>query len=147
WKTAAATAVLAAVAGIGAVVAPPVRAQGSTPRPTRALEMLGGRGSQIGVSVRDGATPGVVVEDVSTDSPAEKAGIKKGDVITEFDGERVRSVRQFTRLVQETPPGRKVEAVLMRDSQRVNVSVEPRESDGLTVLRDFANGRVFGDLS
>jgi serine protease Do len=149
WKTAAATAALAAVAGIGAVVA--VRAQSSTPKPARALELLGGRGSQIGVSIRDVRTDdkaqsGVVVEEVAPDSPAAKAGIKTGDIITEFDGERVRSVRQFTRLVQETPAGRKAPTTVLRDGQRVNVSVEPRESDSFTVLRDLAQGRVFGDF-
>ena len=151
WKLAAATAVLAAAAGLGAAVAPPLRAQGSTPKPARTIEVLGGRGSQIGVSIRDVGTEdkaqaGVVVEEVTTESPAEKAGIKKGDVITEFDGERVRSVRQFSRLVQETPAGRKVQTVLMRDGQRVTVSVEPRESDGLNVLRDLTRGRVLGDF-
>jgi S1-C subfamily serine protease len=151
WKTAAATAALAVAAAMGAAIAPPARAQGSTPRPARALEVIGGRGSQIGVSIRDVGTNdkaqnGVVVEEVATESPAEKAGIKKGDVIAEFDGERVRSVRQFTRLVQETPTGRKAQTVVMRDGQRVTVSIEPRESDGFTVLRDLASGRAFGDF-
>ena len=151
WKLAVATASLATAAALGAAVAPPLRAQGSTPKPARTIEVLGGRGSHIGVSIRDVGTEdkaqaGVIVEEVTAESPAEKAGIKKGDVITEFDGERVRSVRQFSRLVQETPAGRKAQTVLMRDGQRVTVSVEPRESDGLNVLRDLTRGRVFGDL-
>ena len=83
-----------------------------------------------------GATAGVVVEDVSTDSPAEKAGIRKGDVVVEFDGERVRSVRQLTRLVQETPAGRTVTAILQRDGQRTTVSVTPRD-DGSFSFRGF----------
>ena len=145
WKLAAATAALAAAAGLGAAVAPPLGAQGSTPRPARTVEVFGGRGSQIGVSIRDvgaddKAQTGVVVEDVTAESPAQKAGIKKGDVIAEFDGERVRSVRQFRRLVQETPAGRKAQTVLMRDGQRVTVSVEPGESDGFSVLRDLSGG-------
>ncbi len=152
WKTAAAAAALAAAAGLGAAVAPVAHAQPSTRVAPRALEVLGGRGSQIGVSIRDvrdddkSAQAGVVVEEVAADSPAEKAGIKKGDVVTEFDGERVRSVRQFTRLVQETPAGRKAQAVVMRDGQRVNVTVEPREADRFTVWRDLARGKVFGDI-
>jgi serine protease Do len=152
WKTAAVAAALAGAAGIGAAVAPAAHAQAVARVAPRALEVFG-RGSHIGVSIRDvreddKAQGGVVVEDVSTDSPAERAGIKKGDVITDFDGERVRSVRQFTRLVQETPPGRKVQAVVIRSGQRVNVSVEPRESDRdrLTVFRDLAGGEVFGDM-
>ena len=49
---------------------------------------------------------------VRAGSAAEKAGIKKGDVITEFDGERVRGVRHLTRLVTETPDGRTVKAAV-----------------------------------
>lgn len=152
WKTAAAAAALAAAAGIGAATTPAGRAQTATRIAPRALDVLGGRGSQIGVSIRDlrdddkGAPAGVVVEEVSADSPAEKGGIKKGDIITEFDGERVRSVRQFTRLVQETPAGRKTQATVTRDGQRVTVSVEPRESSAFGVFRDLDGVRAFGDL-
>ena len=67
----------------------------------------------------------VVIESVDEDSPASKAGLKTGDIVTEFDGERVRSVRQFTRLVSETPEGRTVATVVMRDGQRVTVNVTP----------------------
>ena len=47
-----------------------------------------------------------MVEDVEADGPAQKAGFKAGDVVTDYDGERVRSTRQFIRLVQETADGR-----------------------------------------
>ena len=152
WKTAAAALALTAAAGIGATVAPVGHAQAPARVAPRSLDVLGGRGSQIGVSIRDlrdddkAAQAGVVVEDVTADSPAQKAGIRTGDVITEFDGERVRSVRQFTRLVQETPAGRKAQAVVLRDGQRVNVTVEPREGNAFSVFRDLDGVRVFGDL-
>lgn len=147
-------AALVVAAGLGAAVAPVAHAQGPTPRPRvalRALDVLGGRGSQIGVTIRDlddadikgakAAQDGVVVDDVTEDGPAATAGIKKGDIVVEFDGERVRSVRQFTRLVSETPAGRKVSAALLRDGQRVTVSVEPRANDGFRLL-DLPNMRV-----
>jgi len=96
------------------------------------------RGSRIGVTVQDvedadakdakQAKAGVVVETVETGSPADKAGVKEGDAITEFDGERVRSVRQFSRLVQETPSGRAVPVVLSRAGQRVAVNVTPERT-------------------
>ena len=97
----------------------------------RAFEFAG-RGARIGVTVAeiegdDAKAPksGVVVESVSTGSPAEKAGIKVGDAITEFDGERVRSVMQFSRLVQETAAGRSVAVALSRGGQRMTVNVTP----------------------
>ena len=76
------------------------------------MMVLDGRGSQLGVMVSDvdakAPTGGVKIDEVNEDSPAEKAGIKAGDIVVEYDGERVRSARQFTRLVQETPEGRTV---------------------------------------
>jgi serine protease Do len=112
WKTAAVAAALVAAGSAGAAFLPPIHGQ-STPRAVapRALDLFGGRGSQIGVTIRDvedgdakagkmAGQGGVVIDDVAEDSPASKAGLKKGDIVVEFDGERVRSVRQFTRLVQ-----------------------------------------------
>jgi serine protease Do len=154
FKTAAVAAALVAAAGAVAAVAPPVFGQPATtrsaewPQDAHMVDVFAMGGSQIGVTVRDvedddlkraklTASEGVVVDDVSEGSPAEKAGIKDGDIITEFDGERVRGVRQFRRLVQETPARRKVPAVVLRDGQRVTISVETREGDG---------ARMFGKL-
>jgi serine protease Do len=159
WKTAALTAALAAAAAAGALLGPPAHAQSTsrtvTPKPA---QVFGGRGSEIGVSIRDieendlktaklSQTGGVVIEEVAEDSPASRAALKKGDIVVEFDGERVRSVRQFARLVQETPAGRKVQTAVMRDGQKVNVTVEPRESSGLNMfIRDLDGVRALGDL-
>jgi serine protease Do len=158
WKMAAVAAALLVASGAGAAFLPPVHGQSSTRTVApRALEILGGRGSQIGVTIRDveesdaktgklTAQAGVVIEDVAEDSPASRAGIKKGDIVVEFDGERVRSVRQFTRLVQETPAGRKAQASVVRDGQRINVTVEPRDSNGFSVFGDLEGARVLGDF-
>ena len=106
----------------------------------RDFMVLAGRGAEIGVQVTDGKETGVVVEEVRPDSPAEKAGVKRADVFVTFDGERVRSVRQFTRLVQETPPGRSVKATVLRDGQQRDLEITPREGRGAL------NGSfVFGD--
>jgi serine protease Do len=113
----------------------------------RALE-IAGRGAYIGVTVRDadasGPNAGVVIEDVAKDSPADKAGMKAGDVITEFDGERVRSTVQFTRLVRETPEGRSVPATLSRAGQRMSVTVTPDRS---TFGDDFGMRLLDGPLA
>lgn len=86
-------------------------------------------GPQLGVRLSDldakAATPGVKIENVHAGSAAEKAGIKAGDVIVEYDGEKVRSARQLTRLVQETADGRAVSIALMRDGKRQTVTATP----------------------
>jgi serine protease Do len=139
WKLVALVAALTFAAGAGAALAPVAHGQTRIMKAQSpvAVQLLTG-GSRIGVSIRDveddaaknakGGT-GVVVEEVSTESPAEKAGIRKGDFIIEFDGERVRSVRQLTRLVQETPSGRTVQAALLREGQRTTVSITPSEGN------------------
>ena len=105
-------------------------------RSARSLMMLAGRGAEIGVRIAEGTTTGVVIEEVQPDSPAEKAGLKRSDVIVEFDGERVRSARQFGRLVEETPPGRTVKATVMRDGRRQDVQITPSEGRGARVWLD-----------
>ena len=151
WKSAALVAALAGAAGAGAAVAPVAHGQSTARVAPRALEVFTGRGSQIGVSIRDvdpadvKAPGGVVIEEVTEDSPAEKAGLKKGDLVVEFDGERVRSARQFTRLVQETVPGRKVTAAVLREGQRTSITVEPREGGAYSFVGD-GQMRLFEDF-
>jgi serine protease Do len=115
-------------------------------------------------------TSGVRIDDVDRDSPAEKAGLREGDIITEFDGERVRSARQFTRLVQETPDGRSVKIGILRGGQKQMVEATPeastfswnfdfdrdkirrefesgmRELDGLREFRAGPRGFAFGEM-
>lgn len=81
-------------------------------------------GFQLGVRVSDSSS-GVRIDDVSEGSPAEKAGLKEGDVVVQFDGERVRSARQFIRLVQETPEGRSVRMAILRDGQNQTLEATP----------------------
>jgi serine protease Do len=146
--------VLVAVVGVAAfgaraaAQAPPEAQRGA--QEARDFMVLAGRGAEIGVHVTDRTDAGVVVEEVRPDSPAEKAGVKRSDVIVTFDGERVRSVRQFTRLVQETPPGRTVKATVVRDGQQRDVEITPREGrgalNGSFVYRDrLPDVRAFGD--
>src|SRR5207245_9832621 len=102
-------------------------------------------------SAEKGGAPagGAVVEDIRADSPAEKAGLKRADVIVEFDGERVRSARQFTRLVQETGPGRTVKATVVRDGQRKDVELTPtdgRQGNDDVLLDSRRLRESFGDL-
>lgn len=139
WKTFALAAGLVGAAGLGAALAPVAVAQSRSSAvavaPQANVFSIGG-GSRIGVSIRDveasdktKSTAGVVIESVDEESPAAKAGLKAGDIVVEFDGERVRSVRQFTRVVSETPEGRSVAAAVMRDGQRVTVNVTPESGN------------------
>ena len=61
---------------------------------------------------------GVIVTQVAEDTPAEKAGVRQGDVIVEFDGEKVRGEDQFRMMAAGRKPGSKVEVVVIRDGER-----------------------------
>lgn len=131
-----------AVAGTALALAPSVLSQTRSPETRRDHRVLtlDARGSAIGVSVRDLTLdeaakakldpPGVLIERVDQDGPASKAGLRAGDIVVEFDGERVRSARQFARLVQDTVDGRTVKATIIRDGGRQMVDVTPSREIG-----------------
>src|SRR5687768_3040518 len=69
--------------------------------------------SSIGVQVEDVRSgAGAEIRAVLPNSPAQRAGFMAGDIVVEFDGERVRSAAHLSRLVQETATGREVSAVI-----------------------------------
>ena len=136
---------LATVAVIAAafVLAPTAWTQvrpAPAPRPEPRMMRLAGRGSSIGVRVRDldaddlvkaklQQPGGVLIDEVEEETPAATAGLRSGDVVVEFDGERVRSARHFSRLVQETPDGRTVKATIVRDGSRQTLDVTPSTAE------------------
>jgi serine protease Do len=61
---------------------------------------------------------GVLVSDVTPDSPAKKAGVNKGDVILEYDGKQVEDKGQLTKMVGRTTIGKKVKLVVLRDKEQ-----------------------------
>ena len=66
---------------------------------------------------------GVGITDVVAGSPAEKAGLKKDDVILRFDNDTVTSVRKLNRLVSEVAPDQSVRLLISRGGAEQEVSV------------------------
>ena len=62
-------------------------------------------------------TTGALVGDVSPGGPADKAGLKSGDVITQFNGQTVQDASQLKLRVAETAPGSKVPVVINRNGE------------------------------
>jgi serine protease Do len=80
---------------------------------------------------------GVEITRIEENSPASKAGLKVGDVVLDYNGQRVEGMEQFGRFVRETPPGREVKLAISRDGnpQTVAVTVASRKDamhDALT---------------
>jgi serine protease Do len=69
------------------------------------------------------STKGSLVGNVTAGGPADKGGIKHGDVITSFDGTEVENSTQLRNLVAEAEPGRKVTVGVIRDGKRMEVTV------------------------
>jgi membrane-associated protease RseP (regulator of RpoE activity) len=97
---------------------------------------VGEGGPRLGIRIRDvgkddvakyklASQAGVVVEEVTKESAAEKAGVKQGDVVMQLDGEAIRSAMHLTRLVRETAPGRSVKLGVMRDGKRMDLDATP----------------------
>ena len=66
---------------------------------------------------------GALVANVSKDGPAEKAGVKVGDVIVEFDGKEVKDSGDLPIIVARTPVDKKVRMKVLRDKKEVILNV------------------------
>jgi serine protease Do len=75
-------------------------------------------------------TSGLEITVVEQDSPADKAGLKSGDVILRYNGQKVEGTDQFSRMVRETPAGREVKFDIVRGGmpQTVVVRVAQRKT-------------------
>lgn len=90
-------------------------------------------GSFLGVGVREVDSErarilklpgeyGVEITKVDESSPAEKAGLKVGDVVQSYNGQRVEGTEQFVRLVRETPVGRTAQLGVVRNGSQQTIS-------------------------
>jgi len=66
---------------------------------------------------------GVLVVDIAPDSPVDKAGIRRGDIILEFDNKRVDRVEELQRILLERKPGEKAELTILRGLKKGRLEV------------------------
>jgi len=85
-----------------------------------------------GFRVRLGLVPGyseeqngVLLEGVSPNSPAEKAGLKAGDRIIMVMGQRVRNIEELTSLYERMEPGKPVEVIIIREGKELRLQIVP----------------------
>lgn len=93
---------------------------------------------------------GVVVGEVEPDGPADRAGIKSGDVLLEMDGQPLRDWSQFRLRIASMEPGTEIEFLLFRDGNRERVrvtlaerpeemaSATPEQSEGISEELGFS---------
>ncbi len=97
----------------------------------------------LGVAIQD-LTPdlakyfkvneGVLISQVFTNGPAQKAGLQRGDVIIEFDGKKVKKYRELQSIVASTPVNKSVNVKVMRKGKETNLKIKVGERNPDAVL-------------
>ncbi|HEY8517555.1 MAG TPA: DegQ family serine endoprotease [Candidatus Binatia bacterium] len=70
---------------------------------------------------------GALVASIAPGGPAERAGMRRGDVIVEYDGRPIKDSHELPALVAETPVGRSARVVVIRDGRRRVLEVDVAE--------------------
>jgi len=99
----------------------------------------------MGVSIQD-LTPelaetfgvkdleGALITDVIPGSPADKAGLKKGDIAVECNNKKINRIQDFSRLVGTIPIGESVKLIVVRDRERKSFVVTVKEKEEVKKL-------------
>jgi len=85
-----------------------------------AEDLTGQLGAYFGVPEGEG----ILVRNVNADSPAEKAGVKAGDVITSFNGERIRTAGELREKLAGIEGGKSITLGVLRNKSEVKLTVE-----------------------
>ncbi len=102
---------------------------------------------------------GALVDSIQPNSPAAKAGIEPGDVITEFNGKELKDSKELQLLAAQTPPGTKVNLKLVREAETKQITATlaelPKDAfralnnggdEDLNEQQDVLDGVELGDL-
>ena len=74
-----------------------------------------------------GVKEGIIIAQIAPSSPAEKAGLKVGDIITSVDGQRIESVRDLQFKIMKTPPGTQITLGVIRSGKEMQIKVNVGE--------------------
>ena len=78
---------------------------------------------------------GALVSDIMSGGPAEKAGIKQGDIITRFAGKEIKDARQLQLVVADIPAGQKVDVEIYRNGKPMTLPVTLSSTDSAAALK------------
>jgi serine protease Do len=105
---------------------------------------------------KTGTTSGALVNEVQPGSPAEKAGVSAGDLVTDIDGKKIEGPRELQLMVGGLPPGTKVAVKVLRDGKEKAFTVELAERPGQKIAGnnepdqaddpDVLDGVTVGDI-
>lgn len=108
-------------------------------------EILPEGGAVLGVTLKE-TKKGLTVEEVSKDSGAEKAGMKKGDILTAIAGKPFKEIAALGKLLAEMKSGTDVKVTLLRDGKKTELDVKLSARGDL--FREVSrNDMMSGDFS
>ncbi|MFV1951515.1 MAG: DegQ family serine endoprotease [Nitrospinota bacterium] len=92
---------------------------------------------------------GALVADVMPKSPAEKAGLKRGDVIIEFNGKKIKSMEELPMIVASIKPDSMAEVVIIRNGKqkRVKATIAELKDEKKTLLSTRKLGMNVQDIT
>lgn len=92
---------------------------------------IGAVSKDVAESIGLGKSQGAMVTGVESGSPADKAGVEAGDIITRFDGKPIEKVADLPRLVGNTKPGTKSSITVFRrgSSRDLSITIAEIEPD------------------
>ena len=79
-----------------------------------------------------GTMEGIYVAEIVPESAAEDAGLKKGDVITQIDGQKVTQFGELTGIIAQKRPGDKIKVTYLRDKKKKEVELTLKNEQGNT---------------
>ena len=91
-----------------------------------------------------GTMEGIYVDKVVEESAAEEAGLQKGDVIIEVDGQKVTKFGDLTGIIAQKRPGEKMSLVYMRDKKKHSKTVTLKNEQGNTNVVKNADLDILG---
>ncbi len=93
-------------------------------------------------------TKGVIVGSVKPGSSSEKAGVKRGDVITAINGEKVEDGNSLRNKVAQTAPGTEISLTVLRDGKELELKATLDEFNPETAKKEGSEGnKEFGNSS
>ncbi|MCF8104954.1 MAG: trypsin-like peptidase domain-containing protein [Desulfohalobiaceae bacterium] len=77
---------------------------------------------------------GMLITEVFPDTPASRAGLTQGDILLSLSGVRIKDKAHYLRLIRNMTRNRKAELVVLRDSDKRNISIKPEEFERERIL-------------
>ena len=90
-----------------------------------------------------GTDHGIVVDSVQPDSPADHAGLKRGDVILSVNGQAVRSGDELVAIVSDTDIGKKLRVEYLREGKHATADVEVADRNQIIGENRGGRGRTW----